>query len=72
MAFAPQASGNPDKVIIFNKSGMMAKYTAAGVANIYAALARLVAAAGLVGSALTINGLTVGDTLIMKSWRARE
>jgi hypothetical protein len=26
----------------------------------------------LVGSALTINGLTVGDTLIMKSWRAKE
>jgi hypothetical protein len=26
----------------------------------------------LVGSALTVNGLAVGDTLIMKSWRAKE
>jgi hypothetical protein len=26
----------------------------------------------LVGSALTINGLAVGDTLIMKNWRAKE
>lgn len=26
----------------------------------------------LVGSTLTINGLTVGNTLIMKSWRAKE
>ena len=25
----------------------------------------------LVGSALTVNGLAVGDTLIMKSWRAK-
>ena len=44
MARAPQASSNPDKVIISNKSGMTAKYTAAGVANIDAALSRLIAA----------------------------
>jgi hypothetical protein len=25
----------------------------------------------LVGNALTVNGLAVGDTLIMKSWRAK-
>jgi hypothetical protein len=44
MARAPQASSNPDKVIISNKSGMTVKYTAAGVANIDAALSRLIAA----------------------------
>jgi len=26
----------------------------------------------LVGSALTVNGLAVGNTLIMKSWRTKE
>jgi hypothetical protein len=44
MALTPQATRNPDKIIISNKSGMTVKYTAAGVANIYAALARLIAA----------------------------
>jgi hypothetical protein len=26
----------------------------------------------LVGSALTVNGFAVGDTLIMKNWRTKE
>jgi hypothetical protein len=44
MARAVQKTSNPDKVIISNKTGMTAKYTVAGVTNIYAALTRLIAA----------------------------
>lgn len=52
---------NPDKVILSNKSGLTAKYTAAGVAVIYAALSRLVAAdsaRGLVTVTIDIDDAT--------------
>lgn len=49
---------NPDKVILSNKSGLTAKYTAAGAATIYAALARLIIAdhtRGLVSVVIDID-----------------
>lgn len=52
------AQANPDKVILSNKSGLTAKYTAAGVAAISAALSRLIAAdraRGLVTAVIHID-----------------
>jgi hypothetical protein len=87
MARAPQASSNPDKVIISNKSGKVGEgpksdrnaVTLQGDDGTTYVLRKQGGLSfgdqsldSLVGSALTVNGLAVGDTLIMKSWRTKE
>ncbi|MET4315703.1 C25 family cysteine peptidase [Bradyrhizobium sp. RT4b] len=61
MAVAPKALGAADKVIVANRAGMTAKYGAAGVASIQAALSRLIAvdaARGLTTIVLNIDDQT--------------